>query len=225
MIKAIAIDDEPVALSILAQHAAKIPFIQLAQTFVSAAEALAYMKHHQVALVFLDIQMPDITGIEVAALTGKDVQIIFTTAYPEYALKGFELAAVDYLLKPINFSRFLTACQRVYDRLGNQHNNKEYLFVKDGYEWVRIDFKDLLLAEADSNYITLYKTTGKTITRTTLAEMEEKLPAANFIRLNKSVIVAIDKIARIERNLVMINNREIRISENYRDAFFKRIGG
>lgn len=224
MIKAIAIDDEPVALSILAQHAAKIPFIQLAQTFVSAAEALIHIKQQEVDLVFLDIQMPDITGIEFAALTGKDVQIIFTTAYPEFALKGFELAAVDYLLKPINFSRFLTACQRVYDRFENQNNNKEYLFVKDGYEWVRVDFKDLLVAEADSNYITLYKTTGKTITRTTLAELEEKLPAANFVRINKSVIVAVDKIMKIDKNFVVINNREIRISDNYREAFFKRIG-
>lgn len=223
MIKAIAIDDEPVALSILTQHAAKIPFIQLDQTFVSAVEALTYMQHKQVELVFLDIQMPDISGIEVAGLTGSDVQVIFTTAYPDYALKGFELAAVDYLLKPINFSRFLTACQRVYDRFDNQNNNKEYLFVKDGYEWVRVDFKDLLLAEADSNYITLHKATGKTITRTTLAELEEKLPSANFTRINKSVIVALDKIAKIDKNLVIINNREIRISESYREAFFRRI--
>lgn len=223
MIKAIAIDDEPVALSILTQHAAKIPFIQLDQTFVSAVEALNYMQHKQVDLVFLDIQMPEISGIEVAGLTGSDVQVIFTTAYPDYALKGFELAAVDYLLKPINFSRFLTACQRVYDRFDNQNNNKEYLFVKDGYEWVRIDFKDLLLAEADSNYITLHKTTGKTITRTTLAELEEKLPSANFTRINKSVIVALDKISKIDKNLVIINSREIRISESYREAFFRRI--
>jgi len=224
MIKAIAIDDEPVALSILQQHAVKIPFIQLQQTFVSAAEALAYVKKEDIQLIFLDIQMPDISGIEFAAIAGRDASIIFTTAYPEFALKGFELAAVDYLLKPVNFSRFLEACQRVYDRLENPHANKQYLFVKDGYEWVRIDFKDLLFAEADSNYITLHKTTGKTITRITLAELSEKLPADNFIRVNKSVIVALDKIERIEKNFVVINGKEIRVSDNYRETFFKRIG-
>lgn len=224
MIKAIAIDDEPVALSILQQHAAKIPFIQLQQTYVSAAEALAYIKREDIQLIFLDIQMPDISGIDFAAIAGKDASIIFTTAYPEYALKGFELNAVDYLLKPINFSRFLAACQRVYDRLESPAVSKQYFFVKDGYEWVRIDFKDLLFAEADSNYITLYKSTGKTITRITLNELSEKLPAENFVRINKSVIVALGKIERIEKNFVVINGREIRVSDNYREAFFKRIG-
>jgi len=223
MIKTIAIDDEPVALSILQQHAAKIPFIQMLQTFVSAAEALVFIKKENVQLIFLDIQMPDITGIEFAALAGKGAAIIFVTAYPEYALKGFELAAVDYLLKPVNFSRFLAACQRVHDKFENATAAKQYFFVKDGYEWVRIDFKDLLYMEANSNYITLYKSTGKTVTRTTLSELEEKLPADNFIRINKSVIIALDKIERIEKNFVVICGKEMNISENYRDSFFKKI--
>jgi two-component system LytT family response regulator len=223
MIKAVAIDDEPVALSILLQHAAKIPFMHPLQIFASAMDALAYIKKEEVELIFLDINMPDISGIEFATLVDKQTAIIFTTAYPEFAVKGFELAAVDYLLKPINFSRFLTACQRVQDRLENNKHDKEYFFVKDSYEWIKIDFATILFAEADSNYITIYKTMGKTITRITLTELAEKLPADNFIRINKSIIIAVDKIEKVEKNYVVIGGKEIRISENYRDGFFKKI--
>ncbi len=223
MIKAVAIDDEPVALTILQQHAAKISFMQPLQTFVSAMDALAFIKSEEVQLVFLDINMPDISGIEFAELIDKQTAIIFTTAYPEFAVKGFELAAVDYLLKPINFSRFLTACQRVNDRLENSKTDKPYFFVKDGYEWIKIDFAQILYAEADSNYITIYKTAGKTITRMTLTELAEKLPTDNFIRISKSIITAIDKIEKVEKNYLVIAGKEVRISENYREAFFRRI--
>lgn len=223
MIKAVAIDDEPVALSILQQHTARIPFMHPLQTFVSAVEALAFLKKENVQLAFLDINMPDISGIEFAELIDKQTAIIFTTAYPEFAVKGFELAAVDYLLKPINFGRFLVACQRVYDRLETNKTGKQYFFVKDSYEWIRIDFKDLLFAEADSNYITIYKTAGKTVTRLTLAELAEKLPADNFIRISKSTIIAVDKIEKMEKSYLVINGKEIRISESYRKHLFKRI--
>jgi len=223
MIKAVAIDDEPVALTILQQHAARIPFMQPLQTFVSAVDALAFIKSEDVQLVFLDINMPDISGIEFAQLLDKQTAIIFTTAYPEFAIKGFELAAIDYLLKPINFSRFLTACQRVSDRLEDNKTIKQYFFVKDGYEWIKIDFASILFAEADSNYITIYKTAGKTITRMTLTELAEKLPADNFMRISKSVIIAIDKIEKVEKNYVVIAGKEVRISDNYREAFFKHI--
>src|SRR3569833_1317588 len=223
MIKAVAIDDEPVALTILQQHAIRISFMQPLQTFVSAVDALAFIKKEDVQLVFLDINMPDISGIEFAQLIDKQTAIIFTTAYPEFAIKGFELAAVDYLLKPINFSRFLTACQRVHDRLEDNKTNKQYFFVKDGYEWIKIDFATILFAEADSNYITIYKTAAKTITRMTLTELAEKLPSDNFMRISKSVIIAIDKIEKVEKNYVVIVGKEVRISDNYREAFFKKI--
>ncbi|MEP6612090.1 MAG: response regulator, partial [Mucilaginibacter sp.] len=141
MISAIAIDDEPIALDVLKTHAAKIPFLDLKETFLGTTAAMAYLQQHKIDLILLDIRMPDLTGIEFAALVPKPVHIVFTTAYPEYAIKGFDLAATDYLLKPVSLSRLLQACTLVNERMvaDKKQPEAQSLFVKDGYNLVKID--------------------------------------------------------------------------------------
>lgn len=221
MIRAIAIDDEPVALDIIAAHALKVPFLQLVHTFLSARQALAYLQTNEVDVIFLDISMPDVSGLELAAMLPKRTQVIFTTAYPEHALKGYELAVTDYLLKPINFTRFLQACQLAESRQlrsdTGKANLEESIFVKDGYNWLQIKLNNLLYAQAEDNYVSLYEAGKRTLTRITLTDLQGKLPAQQFIRIHKSFIVAIPKIEKIEKHQVTINGTCIPLSKSYRE--------
>jgi two-component system, LytTR family, response regulator len=223
--RCIAIDDEPIALEVLKAHAQKVPFLQLQATFVSASEALAYLQHNEVGLVFLDIKMPDISGLEVAKLIGKQTGIVFTTAFAEYALQGFELAVVDYLLKPISFPRFLQACTRAQELQQKQATEEapEFLFVKVGYDWERVNLKELLYIEADDNYLTFYEPQKRTLSRMTLTEAQEKLPAQRFVRLHRSYVVATDKIEKIERHQVTLAGKAIPISPTYRDNLLQQL--
>ncbi|MEO6980747.1 MAG: LytTR family DNA-binding domain-containing protein [Mucilaginibacter sp.] len=201
MITAIAIDDEPIALDVLKTHAAKIPFLDLKETFLSTTTAMAYLQQHKIDLILLDIRMPDLTGIEFAALVPRPVHIVFTTAYPEYAVKGFDLAATDYLLKPVSLSRLLQACSLVNERMVADKKQPEgqSLFVKDGYNLVKIDPSKITYIEAGDNYLSIYEGEKRTLTRMTLSELLAKLPPDAFQKVHKSYIVAIDKIEKIER--------------------------
>jgi len=225
MIKAIAIDDEPVALDIIKAHAGKIPFLQLAHTFLSATQALAYLQSNPVDVVFLDIPMPDISGLEFAAMLPQSTQVIFTTAYAEHALKGYELAVTDYLLKPINFNRFLQACQLAESRQLKANTIKatpeESIFVKDGYNWLQIKLNNLLYAQAEDNYVSLYEAGKRTLTRITLIELQSKLPAQQFIRIHKSYMVALSKIDKVEKHQLTVAGICIPISKLYRDELMR----
>jgi two-component system LytT family response regulator len=228
MIKVITVDDEPVAHDIIRVHAEKIPFISLEATFLSATEALLYIKNERVDLVFLDIAMPDLSGIEFASRLHPEVQVIFTTAYPEYALKGFELAATDYLLKPINFTRFLKACQLAKTRFQvpeeRKREEEQALFVKDGHDWVQIKFSNLVYAKAEDNYMDLHETDKHTLTRITLTELQTKLPADQFLRVHKSFIISRQKIERIEKHQVIVAGNKIPLSKLYRDQLLQSLG-
>ncbi|WDF55290.1 LytR/AlgR family response regulator transcription factor [Mucilaginibacter sp. KACC 22063] len=219
MIKAIAIDDEPVALEIIRMHADKIPFISLEASFVNAKEALQYIHQHTIQLVFMDISMPDISGLEMAEMLKNKCQIIFTTAYAEHALKGFELAAADYLLKPINFNRFLQACQQAENRINAPAiaSEEKSLFVKDGYNWIQIRPENITYAQAQDNYVSIHEPNRRTLTRMTLVELLDRLPAGRFIRVHKSYAVALNKIDKIERHQLTINGENIPLSATYRD--------
>lgn len=224
MINAIAVDDEPVALDIIKTHAEKVPFINLMGTFLSAMDALAYIKKEPIDVVFLDISMPDISGLEFAEMVKHQTQIIFTTAYPEHALKGFELAATDYLLKPINFARFLQACQLAEGRVKPSTTNqteRESLFVKDGHNWIQIKFNDILYIQGEDNYVSIFEKDQRTLTRMTLTELQNKLPADQFLRVHKSYIVATAKIEKAERHQVTINSVHIPVSKIYRDVLLQ----
>lgn len=227
MINAIAIDDEPVALDIIKIHAQKVPYLQLNTVFLSATEALTYLDSTPTDLVFLDINMPDISGLEFAGLVKHKTQIIFTTAYAEHALKGFDLAATDYLLKPINFSRFLQACQLANGRMQQlappNGVHQKCLFVKDGHNWVQIVFGDILYIQGQDNYVCIVEQNKQTLTRMTLAELQNKLPGDLFLRIHKSYIVAISKIEKVENHQLIIKPAKIPLSKSSREELLSRL--
>jgi two-component system, LytTR family, response regulator len=219
-IKAIAIDDEPMALEVVSAHASKVPYIDLKKTFFSATEALVCLKKEPIDLIFLDINMPDLTGIDFSAMIDPSVLVIFTTAYSEYAIKGFELNALDYLLKPLTFNRFLQACQKAYDRLDSNIGNEAF-FIKDGNSLVRIDLDNLFYVEADGNYLTFFEKNKKTTVRHTLTDLLNKLPANAFTKVNKSCIVAIKKVDKVESQYVVVNGIRLLLVKSYRDTLLK----
>lgn len=221
--RCIAIDDEPIALDIIRAHATKVPGVVLARTFVSATEALAFLQQEPVDLIFLDINMPDITGLELAKAIGDKSRIIFTTAFAEFAVNGFELGVDDFLLKPVSFSRFLQACNRAREKHGGNRTSQgpaheqDHLFLKTGYEWERVNLAELLFIEADDNYLIFHTPTKKILTRMTLSEVLEKLPDQQFIKVHRSYVVALAKIEKVERHQVTIAGHKIPVSANYRD--------
>lgn len=206
-------------LSVLQSHAAKIPFLEVAGKFSSATEALAFLRTEKVDVVFLDIHMPDISGLKMARLLGDSPRVIFTTAYPQYALEGFELAATDYLLKPVSFERFLLACSRIEP----DSREKDFIFVKSGYDQVRIDLNTLLYLQAEDNYVTFYEKERKTLCRMTLTEALAKLPDARFIRIHKSYAAALSKIDKIGRANVLIAGKALPVSASFREDLLRRL--
>lgn len=224
MLNAIAIDDEPAALAILTRYAEKVPFMQLTQTFMSTADALAFLHTQRVDLIFLDIQMPDLSGTEFVRLVAPlQKPIIFTTAYPNYALEGFALQVLDYLLKPIEFSRFLQACNRAYAQTARQSGEPSSIFVKDGYDWVRVDLNDVLYIQSDTNLLFIHEHKRQVSTRMTMADMLASLPPDQFIRIHKSYIVALRAIRKIERHQLTVGDAIIPLAGSYRDALEQRL--
>jgi DNA-binding LytR/AlgR family response regulator len=214
---AIAIDDEPVALEVVRSHASKVPFLELSATFTDAFQALDHLRKHPVDLIFLDIKMPDISGIEFYNSLARKPMVVFTTAYSEHAVTSFELDAVDYLLKPFSLPRFMKACTKAYEvyQWRSQGKQQDYIFLKTGYELVKVSFTDILYLVAEGNYINVVMQGSKLLTRMTFSEMESLLPPTSFIRIHRSYIVNKEKISRIERHQVTINREYIPISENY----------
>lgn len=224
MLKAIAIDDEPMALEVIKAHANKVTFVQLKETFVSAMEALEYIKTHPVDLVFLDINMPDITGLDFSQLLPKNCGVIFTTAYSQYAADAFNLNAIDYLVKPFDFVRFMKACQKAMDTLSKEEAETPYLFVKDSYDLVRIVLADLLYVQSEGNYLTFKEKDKKTVTRMTMTEALELLPSKNFMRVNKSYVVNLNHIQKIERHQVSVAEKEfVPIAANYHSELMEAL--
>jgi two-component system LytT family response regulator len=218
---AIAIDDEPIALDIIKSHAAKVPFFELTATFTNAFTALAYLQQNKVDLMFLDIKMPDISGIDFLNTLSNPPMVIFTTAYSEHAVQSFELDAIDYLLKPFSLSRFLKACnkaQELYD-LRNRPiagAGPDFIFVKDGYEQVKVQLNEILFVEAAGNYTKIYLTEKRSLsTRITLADMQLVLPDKRFIRSHRAFIVAWDKISKFDRTQINIDEHVVPIGAMY----------
>lgn len=217
MLKAIAIDDEPMALEVIKAHAKKVSFLDLQETFVSAMEALDFLKKNPTDLVFLDINMPDITGLDFSLLLPKNTAVIFTTAYSQYAVDAFNINALDYLLKPIDFSRFMKSCQKAYENFSEEAPKIPYLFVKDGYDLVRISIGELLFVESEGNYLTFKEAEKKTLTRMTMTEAIEMLPKSDFFRVHKSYIINLNHVKKIERHQVWVGKEVVPIAANYRD--------
>lgn len=220
---AIVIDDEPIALDVVRSLAAKVPFITLTACFTNAFDAITYLKLHQVDLIFLDIQMPDINGIDFLNSLSHPPLVIFTTAYAEHAVKGFELNALDYLLKPFSLSRFLKACNKAEELFRLRKNadlsitdHDQYLFIKDGYEQIRIHTADILYIEASGNYTQVHRKDQPLVsTRMTISDMLNLLPSGQFIRTHRAFIVSRRAITRFDRNQVWIETFQIPIGPSY----------
>ncbi|AXE19116.1 DNA-binding response regulator [Runella rosea] len=221
---AIALDDEPAALEILRRHAEKVPFISLTHTFVSTAEALAFLSRNAVDVLFLDVQMPDMLGTDFARLLNNSkTHIIFVTAYPDYAVEGFALHALDYLLKPVEFGRFLQACNRALGQYSKKTGESSGIFVKDGYDWVRVNLDEILYIQSDTNLLFIHERTRKVTTRMTLNEMLAQLPPDRFLRIHKSYLVALNAIQKMERHQVTVGNVTIPLAGSYKGALEERL--
>jgi two-component system, LytTR family, response regulator len=215
--KAIAIDDEPIALEIIKAHAAKVPFLELSVTFTDAFKALEYLQHESVDLLFLDIKMPDISGIDFFSSLLSKPLVIFTTAYTEHAVTSFELDAVDYLLKPFSLARFIKGCNKAFElyNFRNMAEPADHLYVKTGYEQIKVLFDDILYLEAAGNYVTFVLKDRNILSRITFNEAISLLPSDKFIRIHRSYIVAVSKIVKVERHQVTIGKAKIPVGEAY----------
>src|SRR4051812_2398829 len=215
--KAIAIDDERIALEVVKAHAAKVPYIELAGLFTDAFKAMEYLQNEPVDLIFLDIKMPDISGIEFFNSLSRKPLLIFTTAYTEHAVTSFEMDAVDYLLKPFSLARFIKGCNKAYElhKIRNVAAMADHLYVKTGYEQVKVLYDDILYLEAAGNYVTFVLKDKQVLSRSTFAEAINLLPADKFVRIHRSYIVSLKKIDKIEKHQVTIGKVTLPIGDAY----------
>ncbi|MEO8887003.1 MAG: LytTR family DNA-binding domain-containing protein [Mucilaginibacter sp.] len=223
-LKCIAIDDEPLALELIKNYVARIPALQLLHTFDDALSGAEFLKTGAVDLLFVDINMPDITGVELVRALEKKPMVIFTTAYKNYAFEGFELEALDYLLKPIDFNRFSKAVEKAIDYYKYKNStvadeNAASLYVYSEYRMVRIDLKDIEYIESMEDYIKIHRHNLPTIlTLMPLKKILEKLPADGFQRVHRSYIVAINKVKAVQNRKAYIGDMQIPISDTYFDV-------
>ncbi|GAB3507735.1 LytR/AlgR family response regulator transcription factor [Emticicia fontis] len=221
MLQAIAIDDEPIALEIIKSMAAQVSFIDLSACFTNAIEALSFIQSQKVDVIFLDIKMPGISGLELVKTLPQAPIIIFTTAYSEHAVQSFELNAIDYLLKPFSFTRFLQACNKAHEQvtLKKNHQNTSLnlpsIFIKSGYEQIKIDLEDLLYTESTGNYVKFVSENQTIVSRLTMGEVESLLPQSAFIRIHRSFMVAKNKITKIDKRSVWVHEKELPIGAFY----------
>ncbi|WP_220392786.1 LytR/AlgR family response regulator transcription factor [Chitinophaga lutea] len=218
---AIAIDDEPVALSVIEAHAARVPFMEMKGFFTNAFEAMELLRLEKIDLIFLDIKMPDISGLEFLASLHEPPMAVFTTAYSEHAVQSFELDAVDYLLKPFSLARFLKACNKAHSLLQlrqERPQQQDYIFIKSGYEQYKVELAEVLYLESAGNYVNFVLKDKKVISRLSMQEALALLPPAQFTRVHRSYIVANHQVDRIDRTSVYIRQAMIPIGAAYGEA-------
>ncbi len=221
-LRAIAIDDEPFALEVIKNLMEEVPFVEQLAFFTRAVDAITFLQDNAIDIIFLDIKMPGLSGIELIRSLPNPPMVIFTTAYSEHAVQSFELDAVDYLLKPFSFSRLLKACNKAMELHRLKVNSKQApqeslpaIFIKSGYEQVKIALSELLYVESVGNYIRFHLTAQTIVSRLTMAEAEDLLPAKTFIRVHRSFMVAKTQITRIDKRSVWLTDREVPIGASY----------
>jgi DNA-binding LytR/AlgR family response regulator len=224
MIKAIAIDDEPLALKIITHFCSQVDFIALQKTFTKTDEALEYLKKNPTDLLFLDIQMPGKNGLDFYKMLEPEVMVIFTTAYSEYAVEGFNVNAIDYLLKPFSFERFLAAVEKASKekRIRAATPGQSHLLIRADYKLHRIDYDDILLIEGLDDYIRIH-IKGKTpiTARFSMKSVLEKLPQPNFVRVHRSYIIPTNKVKSIYNKTIQIEDFVIPVGDTYKDVIGK----
>jgi len=235
--KCVIIDDEPLAVELLEDFVRKVDSLELISTFNNAIDAVSFINQNNVDLIFLDIQMPHFSGIDFLNTIEKKPLVIFTTAYSDYAVEGFNLGAVDYLVKPIPFHRFLksvvraqqvlnpsTAIQAISENTTAPELEQDFMFVRAEYENVKMNFSDILFIEGLKDYVKIYTTDNKfTLTLISLIKLENLLSSKGFSRIHRSYIINIKHVKSIQKNKVLISDKRIPISESYKNAFFERI--
>jgi DNA-binding LytR/AlgR family response regulator len=227
-IRTIAIDDEPPALQLVREHILKTPFLELAGAFDNPLDALEYIAETPVDLILLDIHMPDLTGLEFARSLREGPHVIFTTAYDKYALEGFKLNVVDYLLKPFNYEEFLTAVQKARKLIEMERSffreteaGERFLFLKSEYKIRRINYDDIMYIEGLKDYVKVYLRNEKkaVLSLITLKALESKLPVKQFMRVHRSYIVNLEQISTIERYRIVFGDTYIPVSDQYKERF------
>jgi DNA-binding LytR/AlgR family response regulator len=222
MIKAIALDDEPHALDVLQSFCNEIESIHLQKTFTKSDDAFKYLKKYPVDLLFLDINMPSISGIDFYKKLPHKTMVIFTTAYSEYAVEGFMLSATDYLMKPFTFLRFQQAVEKAFTqwKFHNQKTEQQYLFIRADYSLMKIIVSDILFIEGLDDYVKIHIQNQKTIVaRMTLKVLLQKLPEKEFVRVHRSYIVSLSKIEKVRNKVIYINQEEIPVGASYESSF------
>ncbi len=240
MINVIIVDDEPLAQDVLETYIEKLPDLNLLQKCSNALEANEALKNHKVDLMFLDIQMPQLTGIDFLKTLVDPPIVIFTTAYPNYAIEGFELNALDYLLKPISLDRFMKAVNKASEQIQLQRNvnaegdseaeasdNKEFIFVKADKKLIKVNYRDIIYIEGLKDYVIIRQDADRVITLQTMKSLESKLPSEHFKRIHRSFIVNLDRINAIVGNMVEVMEKgkakHLPIGKNYRDELLEII--
>jgi two-component system LytT family response regulator len=242
MIRCLIVDDEPLALHILEDYISKVPFLELVKSTTNPIEALTMVQEGNIDLVFLDVQMPELTGIQFLRIANGKTKVILTTAYSQYALEGYELDVVDYLLKPIAFDRFFKSAQKAQGIIKPANNQpatpepvqqqqqqqdfmNDFIFVKSEHKIQKVYLHQILFIEGLKDYISIFTTNERIITLQNMKKMEDTLPEKHFIRVHKSYIIALNKIDSIERSRIRIGDKIIPVGDTYRDEFFKIIDG
>jgi two-component system LytT family response regulator len=222
-INCIAIEDEPLALKKITDFINQVDYLHLLKGFDNAIDAHGFIKQNDVDLIFLDIRMKSLSGIQFLESVKPDAKIIITSAYDEYALKAYELDVADYLLKPFSFERFLKSAEKVYEQLKsiNNRTSKEFIFVKTEYRIEKVRLGDILYIQGMKDYLQIHTSNKKIMTLQTFKNMAEILPEENFQRVHNSYIVSISKIDHIEKNRIYIANTIIPISDSYKKSFYK----
>lgn len=232
--RCIVVDDEPMARDVLRRYIEKLPLLQLAGEYSNAIDALLFLQNSSVDLIFLDIRMPELLGTEFVKSLHNPPKIIFTTAFKEYALDGFELDAVDYLLKPIRFERFLKAVNKAFpgrgdhtamleDAASEQKNSDDFFYIRVERKLVKIILKDLLYIESDRDYVKIYTTDRIYVTRQTISSIEAMLDDKEFIRIHRSFMISLSKIRSFNNESVEIGSEELPIGKLYRNHFMRTV--
>jgi len=228
MMTCIAIDDEPKALEVIERYCQKIESVNLKATFREPLKAIAFLNREKIDLIFLDINMPEINGMQLLQTLSPRPLIIFTTAYSQYAVESYELNAVDYLLKPATFERFLMAINKAVAALASKNttgmNEGAAVLIKSGSQTYRVKVNEILYLEKNGNYITVHLKDGNILVRENMADIFDLVPAADFIRVHKSYVVGIRHISMIEVHQLIVNGEKIPIGSTYRDSLRDRLG-
>ena len=228
-LRCVIVDDEPMAREIIASFVEKTPNLELIKMCKNAAEAIVFMQNESIDLYFLDINMPEITGLSLAKIINKKSKIIFTTAYRDYAIDGFNLNVVDYLLKPIAFDRFLQATQKVFDANTNKTSKEfievetDFIFVRADRKMVKINFSHVFYIESLGDYVKIFTETNTVVTRETISNLELKLPSNKFIRIHRSYIVSTKQITSYTNEFIEIGKKAIPISRSYKESVLQKL--